>query len=120
MGSVVQAMCGACGLTRDMALGGGFASYFTSCAVPAGCRACRRLVIVDARVPAPHACPTRTCHGTALMLGELVGPGIPGGGAFVFDWRIDDHTTYLLAAGPHPCPACGAARLTFGLTGTWD
>jgi hypothetical protein len=54
------------------------------------------------------------------MLGELVGPGIPGGGAFVFDWRIDADSTYLLAAGPHTCPACGRASLAFGLTGWWD
>jgi hypothetical protein len=120
MGSVVQATCAACGLARDMVLGSGFASYLSTCAVPAGCRTCRRLVIVDARAPAPHACPTRACHGIAVMLGELVGAGIPGGGAFVFDWRIDADSTYLLAAGPHTCPACGRASLNFGLTGSWD
>jgi hypothetical protein len=119
MGSLVQATCGACGLTRDMALGGGFASYLSSCAVPAGCRTCRRLVIVDALAPMPHRCPTRACKGTAVTLGELVGPAIPSG-AFVFEWRVDDHTRYVLAAGPHRCPACGTPRLTCANIGSWD
>ena len=120
MGSVVQARCSACGLSRDMALGGGFASYLTACAVPAGCRTCRRIVIVDALAPAPHPCPTRACKGTAVMFGELVGSGIPGGGAFVFDWSVDDERRYVLATGPHRCPACGSAGLTCTPIGSWD
>jgi hypothetical protein len=122
MGTIVQAQCADCGLDERLGLGGGFSSFMTIAAVPAGCDICHRLVTVNAKLPPPFRCPTEGCAGAPLIIGDILGRGDVASRHTVFDWLIDDvaGTRYVLAPDPHRCPVCGGSHLTFAATGNWD
>jgi hypothetical protein len=121
MGSSLQAQCADCGLEQGLNVGGGFADFMTTAAVPAGCKTCHRLVTVNAKLAPPCRCPTEGCEGSPVVIGK-VSPSEPDMGSTVFDWLVDDDagTRYVLRDAPHRCPACGGPRLTFTMAGFRD
>ena len=122
MGSLIQARCADCGLDETIGVGGGFSSFTTVAAVPAGCDTCHGLVTVNAKLTPPYRCPTSRCSGSPTIIGDVAGPDDGPSGPIVFDWLIDDAagTQYVLREGPHRCPVCGGPHLTFAMAGIWD
>lgn len=121
MGSLVVAGCSNCGLSQELALGGGFMDFTTTAAVPAGCTSCRRLVLVNALGAKPRSCPTDGCAGLPQVIGELRRRSAWGEHA-VFTWVLDDRrgAEYVLRPRAYSCPACEASTLTFRDVGCWD
>ena len=122
MESLIQARCADCGLDESLGVGGGFSSFTTVAAAPAGCDECHRLVTVNAKLTPPYRCPTSRCSGSPTIIGDIVGPSVDLPGPTVFDWLVDDDagTRYVLRDAPYRCPVCGGPHLTFAMAGFWD
>jgi hypothetical protein len=122
MGSLITAACSSCGLTANLALGGGMQSFTTEALAPAGCSTCRSVVAVNLLNPGPFTCSTNSCSGTPNLLGGLdANPAVPlpTDKRDVFEWRVGEGK-YKLPDQNYACPKCGELSLRFTLSGFWD
>lgn len=117
MGSAVIARC-AGGLEELITIGGGMATFQTSCLFPAACRTCETVVRINLLDAVPR-CPTCECK-TVVPYSDSRLIGLPGS-RNVFSWTLPNGTKVALTDGTYKCPHCGKTELRFSDAGIhWD
>jgi hypothetical protein len=119
LGSSVTAVCN-CGVTEDILVGGGAATFTTTCYFPCLCRKCRKVVQVNLFTSKKRCPACKTPGAIPYDAPELA--GLPGSGSVV-EWNTEDTLgrSLALSDGTYECPACGKMSLHFSDGGMlWD
>jgi len=111
MGSQVDATC-ACGLEATINIGGGMATFMTTCYFPCLCSKCRDVVQVNLlakRRRCPH------CRAGNLIPYDDPELSQDRGDEIIAEWNMEDELgrNLVLTDAHYKCPRCGEFSLVF-------
>lgn len=119
MGAEVTARC-ECGVEARILIGGGMASFTTTCYFPCLCESCHDVVQVNLLAKRPRCPNCRAARPIPYDDPRLIGS--PGRHAVAY-WNVQDQVGRGLGLddGDYKCPRCGKMTLRFADSGLcWD
>ncbi len=120
MGSILIAEC-RCGYTEPyLEVGGGMRNFMKSSRVPALCRKCKKVVLVNELLPEPHRCPKSHCRSKVVLYNKPALRREEIEVYPVFTWRAPENQPFILPNAYYLCPRCNAMDLRFYNDGNWD
>jgi len=112
MGTAVTAVC-TCGVTAQILVGGGMATFETTCYFPGSCRSCRSVVQINMLA---RECQCPECEARDVIPYDDARLARAPGQRVVAQWR-----GLVLTDGDYECPSCGMPSLRFSDGGMlWD
>jgi phage FluMu protein Com len=122
MGGMVIAKC-SCGYSsEELYLGGGMINFDSNCSIPFYCDNCDVVyaanILSEYGLKNEHKCPK--CNRVAYYYGEIKDNHIDFSEKSVFDWLVNDNSTYFLSDSIYHCPKCKKENMKFLSLGCWD
>lgn len=118
MGGILQAKC-TCGYkSNSLFVGSGFRNFDKSCLLPALCKKCSSLFVLD-YLKKKVGCPK--CKGEVIFYYDETLQKKTKSKYSVFEWYINEKVGSIkLPDTQYTCPACGEMKLEFERAGNWD